>query len=65
VQIQIFNIRGQFSRNLVNGNLKAGDYTQSWNGTDNGNQRVPSGMYLIRMESGKMTNVGKVVVVVK
>ncbi len=49
VNLSIFNIRGQLIKVLKNCNLKAGDYTQTWNGLNDHNMPVSSGIYYIRM----------------
>ena len=49
VNLSIFNIRGQLIKVLKNCNLKAGDYTQTWNGLNDHNIPVSSGIYYIRM----------------
>ncbi len=53
VKIQIYNIKGQLIRNLVNENKKAGYYTVIWNGKDEQGKSVSSGIYFYRMQSSK------------
>jgi len=53
VKIQIYNIKGQLIRNLVNENKKAGNYTVIWNGKDEQGKSVSSGIYFYRMQSSK------------
>jgi hypothetical protein len=50
--IQIYNINGQLVRVLLNEPLEAGDHRLSWNGQDEGNQAVASGIYFCRLEHG-------------
>ncbi len=51
VRVTIFNARGQHIRTLVSGTMQAGNHTVVWNGTDDHNRPVSSGIYFIRMES--------------
>jgi len=51
VRINIYNIKGQLIRSLVNNNLTSGNHQIVWNGKDNDGRNVGSGIYLYRMES--------------
>ena len=51
VKVSIYNIKGQIVRTLVNDNKEAGRYSAVWNGKDNNNKDVASGLYLYRIES--------------
>ncbi len=56
VDLAIYDVRGQWVRTLVDHELRSpGEYTVSWDGTDNHGQRVASGIYFTRMQAG--TNV--------
>jgi hypothetical protein len=55
VQIVIYNVLGQEVRTLVNGKQEAGRYTVQWNGDNEQGQRVPSGMYFLKMKAGKFS----------
>jgi hypothetical protein len=57
VMIDIYNIRGQHIRTLVNGVYGAGTHSVTWNGTDDYGRNVSSGMYLYRMTTGEYTSV--------
>ncbi len=54
VTLSIYNILGQKLRTLVNENEPAGYHSVFWNGTDENNQPVPSGVYFYQLttESG-------------
>ena len=52
VQIDVFNIRGQRVRVLVNDYHEQGEYTVVWNGKDDLNNPVSSGIYFYRMTTG-------------
>ncbi|MCK4653211.1 MAG: T9SS type A sorting domain-containing protein, partial [Candidatus Cloacimonetes bacterium] len=52
VVLEIFNIKGQKIRTLVNNNMNAGFYNVVWNGKDNNNRNVASGIYFYKMKAG-------------
>ena len=51
VRLDIYNIRGEFVRSLVNGRFNAGKYSQIWDGKKSTGELVPSGVYILRMLS--------------
>ncbi len=51
VALKVYNMLGQEVRILVNEIKSAGAYEVSWDGKNNAGQRMPSGMYLYRMET--------------
>ena len=55
VNIEVFNIRGQRVRTLLDGSLEfgAGRHSVEWDGTDDGGRSVGSGVYLYRMTAGE------------
>jgi len=61
VSIEVYNILGQRIRTLVNEPKKAGNYSVTWNGTDNNGRAVASGIYFYRMQSGKFTSTKKMI----
>ena len=56
----IYNIKGQKVKDIVTGDLLKGFHKAVWDGRDNRNRSVGSGVYLIRLESGGKTSVRKV-----
>jgi hypothetical protein len=58
-RISVFNIKGQLVNTLVNGVLPAGMHQIVWNGKDNYNRNVASGMYFYRLESKNYSCVKK------
>jgi hypothetical protein len=56
VTIDIFNIRGQRIKSLVNEHLRSGVHTVEWNGTDDQGRQVSSGIYLYQMQSENYTS---------
>ena len=51
VKIQIYNIKGQLVKTLVNEPQKAGKHTIVWNGDNRFSRKVSSGIYLYRLET--------------
>ena len=61
VSLQIYNIKGQLVKSLVNELKEAGDYTISWNGTDNSNKSVSSGVYFYKMKTQNYNSTKKMI----
>ena len=53
VSVEIYNVKGRKVRTLVSGYRDAGSYSVVWNGEDDGEKPVASGLYLYRIQSGK------------
>ncbi|MDD4232370.1 MAG: choice-of-anchor J domain-containing protein [Candidatus Cloacimonetes bacterium] len=53
VSLEIYNLKGQLVKRLVNTEKAAGEHTVIWNGTDMNNRNVSSGVYFYKMTSGK------------
>jgi hypothetical protein len=51
VSLNVYNVRGQLVKNLSNGHYTSGNHTVVWNGTDNNNRSVASGIYFYRLEA--------------
>jgi len=50
VKLTVYNVKGQKVKELFNDNLDQGQHTIQWNGTDNRNRSVGSGIYLTCVE---------------
>jgi len=61
VNLEIYNILGQKVKTLVNGIVDEGSHSVSWNGRDNNNRPVASGVYFFKMKAGKYTNTKKMI----
>jgi hypothetical protein len=61
VSIEIYNLKGQLVRTLVNEVKESGSHSAIWNGLDQNNRTVSSGVYLFRMKSGKYSNTRKMI----
>ncbi|MDD2331875.1 MAG: FlgD immunoglobulin-like domain containing protein, partial [Candidatus Cloacimonetes bacterium] len=51
VKLEIFNLKGQKVKTLVNENLPRGNFETSWDGTDQAGRKAASGIYLYRLQS--------------
>ncbi len=49
VTLNVYTLRGQLVRTLVDEAMEAGPHTVNWNGADNTGRQAPSGVYLVRM----------------
>lgn len=49
VQLSIYDVTGRLVRTLVSESRAAGSHNVVWNGTDNGGNPTPSGVYLYRL----------------
>ena len=64
VHLRIFNIAGRHVRTLVNGaTMPAGTRSVFWDGRDDMQRRVASGVYVVRLESLGDRQVQRVVLV--
>jgi hypothetical protein len=61
VRLEIYNLKGQKVRTLVQETKSAGTYQVKWDGTDDQAQKVTSGVYLYRMQAGDYTSVRKMI----
>ena len=61
ITIEVYNLKGQLVRTLVNEIKTAGNYSVVWNGRDNNNQPVSSGVYFYKMNAGKYSSTKKMI----
>jgi flagellar hook assembly protein FlgD len=61
VQSDVYNIKGQKVRSLVNDTFSPGEYKVVWNGFDDRGQAVGSGMYFYRMRTEGYSSVKKMI----
>ena len=61
VQIDIYNIRGQKVRNLVNEDFLPGSHIIEWNGTDENGRSVASGIYFYQMRTNEVSETKRMV----
>jgi hypothetical protein len=63
VSISIYDISGRLVRGLCNEKQSAGVHAITWNGCDNSNCKVSTGVYFIRMAANNFVDVKKVMIV--
>ncbi len=61
VNIEIYNLKGQKIRTLINEILPAGSHSVIWNGKDDNGKPVASGVYLYKMRTGNYTSSKKMI----
>lgn len=59
VQLNIYDVQGKLVAKLVNENLPAGNYVAKWEGKNELNQNVASGIYFYQLNVGDITKSGK------
>jgi subtilisin-like proprotein convertase family protein len=59
--VKVYNVLGQDVRTLVQGLSQPGTYTVAWDGRNSQGMDVPSGLYLVRMESAGRNSTGKMI----
>jgi hypothetical protein len=57
--LEIFDIQGRRVKQLVNEILSAGNYVVRWDGTNQSNEILPSGIYFYRLINQGYKNIGK------
>ncbi len=63
VEISIYNIRGEKVRTLVNEKKKAGYHNVIWNGIDDRNRELSSGVYLYRIKTDGYSAIKKMLLI--
>ncbi|MDD4310535.1 MAG: choice-of-anchor J domain-containing protein, partial [Candidatus Cloacimonetes bacterium] len=61
VTIEVFNVKGQKVKTLVNDSKAAGNHTVVWKGMDDNNRAVGSGVYFFKMSAGKYSSTKKMI----
>ncbi|NOZ60445.1 MAG: DUF2817 domain-containing protein [Calditrichaeota bacterium] len=60
VDLAVFNVLGQSVKTIVSSKLPAGNYLFPWNGTDDRNHAVSTGVYLIQLKVGQQVFSNKI-----
>ncbi len=63
INLTIYNMEGKVIRHLMTGQTTAGNYHVSWDGRNEENQHVPSGLYLYRLNTGKFSAMKKMLLI--
>jgi len=61
VNIDIYNVKGEKVRTLVNENLEATTHSVIWNGDDDQGKSISSGIYFYKMRTGSFTATKKMI----
>jgi flagellar hook assembly protein FlgD len=54
VDLAVYNLRGEMVKRLISGSMEAGEHEVQWNGRDNRDASLASGVYFARFVSGKV-----------
>jgi flagellar hook assembly protein FlgD len=65
VEINIYNIRGQRVKNVVNGFMNTGNHVVSWDGVDNNGRSTSSGIYFVSVKANGFDRVVRKVTLLK
>jgi flagellar hook assembly protein FlgD len=63
VSLIIYDIRGNVVRTIESGYLATGWYEHVWNGLDENDQMVATGLYFSRLQAGSYAKVIKIVMI--
>jgi flagellar hook assembly protein FlgD len=58
-RLVIYNVRGQKVKALLSDTLDCGNHSVVWNGRDDSNRPVASGIYFARLEQSGATKISK------
>jgi hypothetical protein len=65
VKLEIFNIKGQKIKTLVDENFEPGQHQISWNGTDDSGKLISSGVYYYKFKSGQHNELTRKMILLK
>ncbi len=63
ISVEVFNLLGRKVRTLVNDTKSAGSYRIEWNGRDDADQPVSSGVYFYRLKAGDIVQTKKMLLI--
>ncbi len=61
VTLEVFNLKGQLVRTLIDEKMPGGNHAVTWSGEDFNGNHVASGVYLYRIKGGRYVSVKKMV----
>jgi len=61
MRLDIYNLKGQLVKTLVNEAKAAGEYSVIWKGTDDSHHPVSSGIYIYKMSAGKYNSTRRMI----
>jgi hypothetical protein len=59
--LEVYNMKGQKVRTLLDGNVRAGMHTVVWTGDDDNGKPASSGVYFYKLSSGKYSSTKKMI----
>jgi len=62
VSLDVYNLSGQKIQTLFAGEVQPGRHVISWNGDDERNSRLPSGIYVYKLTNGRVTMAKRLIV---
>ncbi len=62
VSLKIYNLKGELVRNLLNERVNAGKHKITWNGKNDNNKIVTSGVYFYKLKTSKKTLIKKMMI---
>lgn len=61
-RVEIYNVKGQRVKTIANFDVKGGNSQVSWNGEDDNGQKLASGLYFAKIESGNQSVTKKMLI---
>jgi hypothetical protein len=61
VSLRIYDVKGRLIRTLADHEMPGAEHRATWDGTDNRGSQVASGIYFVRLETGRVAQTRKVV----
>ncbi|MDD3235487.1 MAG: carboxypeptidase regulatory-like domain-containing protein [Candidatus Cloacimonetes bacterium] len=61
VSLEIYNVKGQLVKTMLNGVQEMGNHSVVWNGKDNNGRAVSSGVYYYKMNTGSYSSTMKMI----
>lgn len=59
IEMDVYNLKGQKVRSLINKSMTAGEHKLSWDGKNDAGNSVANGVYLVKMKSGNAVQTQK------
>jgi hypothetical protein len=63
IEITIYNTQGELVKTLFRGNTLKGNHKINWNGYDDGNKKLPGGVYFLKFKANDRTLTSKLLLI--